>query len=65
MLAWLNAIEAYIETGNELPINLRVRAFNMVTRCDLTFNLVVNIMKCCLGSCSQIGFSKFMTTSLE
>ena len=26
MLAWLNAIEAYKETGNELPINLRVRA---------------------------------------
>ena len=28
MLAWLNAIEAYKETGNELPINLRVRANN-------------------------------------
>ena len=26
MLAWLNAIEAYKETGNELPINLRVSA---------------------------------------
>ena len=25
-MAWLNAIEAYKETGNELPINLRVRA---------------------------------------
>ena len=42
VLAWLNAIEAYIETGNELPINLRVRAINMVTcKLDLTVNLVV------------------------
>ena len=24
VLAWLNAIEAYKETGNELPINLKV-----------------------------------------
>ena len=25
VLAWLNAIEAYKETGNELPVNLKVR----------------------------------------
>ena len=24
-MAWLNAIEAFQETGNELPVNLKVR----------------------------------------